>query len=464
MPRLPAGGIRAAARAGLVLALSIPGAPAAEPPPEVEIPGPAQPEAPRPGAEAPARPAQPASAIPAVSTRQVDEAIAKGVEWLKRKQLPDGSFGATGPGPAYGGKPNEKVAVYHNQPGIAALCLHALLKSDVPPKDPAVVKGFQFLNAYIANKTHQISTYDLGVSLMAIEAMYEALVKDRLAQQGKQVLERPGDFKEPRYTPSARDQQFCQEIVTWLYRNQTRDGGWRYGDRFKVVGSPEDISATQIVMLGLKSAGRMKLSVNTAVVRRTLGFVMRSQEPDGPKVQRRPDAKPGDRFTYASMGEDRARGWAYEKASEIPGELAVTGSMTTAGITTLLICKSLLASQLTKKESAEIDQCVWDGFAWLAQHWSVVQNPGGTRGHILYYLYGIERVGTLGLYTKIVSHDWYAEGSAVLVRIQRADGSWETQTEVPPCDVIETCLALLFLRRSTVPIGDVLTPRVATPE
>jgi hypothetical protein len=299
---------------------------------------------------------------------------------------------------------------------------------------------------------------------MAIEAMYESLVKDRLAQQGKQILERPGDFKEPRYTPSAHDQQFCMELVNRLYRAQSREGGWRYGERFRVVGSEEDISATQIVMLGLKSASRMKLPVNSAVVRRAMGFVMRSQEADGPKVLRKPDAKPADRGTYASLGEDRARGWAYEKKSDVPGELVPCGSMTTAGIATILICKSILGTQLSTKESADADRCIWDGFAWLSQNWSVVKNPGSIpRPHMMYYLYGIERVGTLGLYRKIVTHDWYNEGAYVITRIQQPDGSWNTRSEADPCDVIDTCLALLFLRRSTVPIGDVLAPRVFTP-
>jgi hypothetical protein len=288
-----------------------------------------------------------------------------------------------------------------------------------------------------------------------VEALYEGTYKALLKKQGKKVEDRPGDFKEPKYTPAPNDAQFCSDLLKRLSRSQTRDGGWRYGEGFAIVGSEEDISATQIVMLGMKAASRMKLPVDPACVRRAMGFVMRSQERDGPQVPRPANFKPDDRSIYASAGEDRARGWAYEKKSENAHELAVTGSMTTAGVATLLICKSLLAPQLSKKEAAEVDQAVWDGFAWLSQNWTVLQNPGTLRSHF-YYLYGLERVGTLGLYKQIGEHSWYVEGAIVLVALQDASGRWDTKREVNPSDLFDTCFALLYLRRGTVPVGDIL--------
>jgi hypothetical protein len=392
---------------------------------------------------------------PVALEKAVGEAITKGVAWLKKRQDVDGSFGVSGQGPTYGGGGN----AYNNKPGIAALSLLALLKSEVPPNDPVITKGFKYLYGHVGQKGNKISCYEMGVTLMAVETLYEATYKHLLKKSGRKVTARPGEFKEPKYSPSPSDAKFCLDLLKRLYRNQTKEGGWRYGEGFAIVGSPEDISATQIVMLGIKSAHRMRVPVDLNVVKRAMDFVMKSQETEGPTVPRPANITKDDRSTYASTGEDRARGWAYEKESENAHELAVTGSMTTAGIATLLISKSIIGRRIPKKESAAVDQAIWDGFAWLTTHWSVMRNPGTSRSHF-YYLYGIERVGTLGMYKQIGKHPWYAEGAQVLVRLQKDSGCWDSKREVSPSDLFDTCFALLFLRRGTVPIGDVLRPRV----
>lgn len=385
--------------------------------------------------------------------KAVGKAIDKGVEWLKKQQKTDGSFGDSS-GPTYG--PGQ---AYHNRPGITALCLLALLKSDVEPADPVIMKGFKHIYDYAGQKGNLISNYDLGVILMAIESLYEGMVKARMKKEGKKTTERPGDFKEPKYSLSGTDVRFCSDLLKRIYDNQTKEGGWRYGQGFGIVGSDEDISATQIVLLGIKSAHRMRLVVNESAVKKAMDFVLRSQEKDGPKVERPSDARPGDRGTYASLGDDRARGWAYEKKSDKKEELTVNGSMTCGGITCLLIAKSILGKAIGKKENERVDQCVWDGFAWLYTNWSMTENPKAGRNRGYYYLYGVERVATLGCYEKIGKHYWYKEGAEKLVKDQQGDGHWDQKDDIAPCDIIDTCLALLFLKRGTVPIGDVMTPR-----
>ena len=132
--------------------------------------------------------------------------------------------------------------------------------------------------------------------------------------------------------------------------------------------------------------------------------------------------------------------------------------MTSAGITTLLVGRSILGKRIGKKEQAKITQCVWDGFAWLSSHWTMMENPEVDRSHY-YYLYGVERIAALGMYEKIGKHYWYKEGAFVLLKQQYSDGHWDTRKEVAPSDINDTCFALLFLRRGTVPIGDVMTGR-----
>lgn len=390
---------------------------------------------------------------PAEFRKNVSNAIDRGVDWLKQRQKPAGDFGES-MGPTYGpGK------AYPNKPGITAFVLLALLKSDVPHNDPIITKGLGFLQEYVGQRGNTISNYDRGVILMALEAFHESGAAEILRRKGQKTSERIGDFKEPKYTPSPQIQGFVQGLVKPLQEEQTKAGGWRYGRGFSLVGSEEDISCTQIVLLGLKSATRMKSSVDPASFRKAMDYVLRAQEKDGPKVERPPDYTPGDRGTYASLGSDRARGWAYIKQGSKSEEEKVCGSMTCAGIGSLLIAKSIFGKSLGKKLVEEVDQGIYDGFAWLSTHWSVEENPVIGKGRHFYHLYGIERVGTLGMFEKISGRVWYPEGAEVLLAGQKKDGCWDNADEIVPTDILDTCYALLFLRRGTASVGDVITGR-----
>ena len=79
-----------------------------------------------------------------------------------------------------------------------------------------------------------------------------------------------------------------------------------------------------------------------------------------------------------------------------------------------------------------------DSRNWLDTHFSVKRNPGG--GHLLYYLYGMERVGYLTRKEQFGDHWWYLEGARHLLKAQKK-GAWG--------DEVNTSFALLFLRRAT---------------
>ena len=47
------------------------------------------------------------------------------------------------------------------------------------------------------------------------------------------------------------------------------------------------------------------------------------------------------------------------------------------------------------------------------------------------------------------SHRWYSEMGQELLNRQRTDGSWRTRESARGHDVLDTCFALLFLKRAT---------------
>jgi hypothetical protein len=116
----------------------------------------------------------------------------------------------------------------------------------------------------------------------------------------------------------------------------------------------------------------------------------------------------------------------------------------TVGATGALVIYDYILGKDWKK-----DQDVLDGLAWEDANFTVAENPKHPKKHHLYYLYGLERAGMLFGTEKVGTHPWYSEGATYLLQEQGADGAWE--------NAIDTCFAILFLRRATRPL-------VETPE
>jgi len=108
-----------------------------------------------------------------------------------------------------------------------------------------------------------------------------------------------------------------------------------------------------------------------------------------------------------------------------------------------------------RPDAAPVQTALYDGLAWLKTNWSAFANPqpGGRddrSGYHIYYLYAVERaMDLLGLRT-IDKHVWYSEMGQELLNRQFEDGHWGTGTTHEPNDILDTCFALLFLRRAHV--------------
>lgn len=66
----------------------------------------------------------------------------------------------------------------------------------------------------------------------------------------------------------------------------------------------------------------------------------------------------------------------------------------------------------------------------------------------LYALWSIERVGVLYHLRKIHDKEWYPWGVDLLLKSQQQDGAWRVGEYWQATDFIDTCFALLFLRRA----------------
>jgi hypothetical protein len=240
------------------------------------------------------------------------------------------------------------------------------------------------------------------------------------------------------------------------------------------ITGPEDLSNTQYVLLALWAGTRHGFEIDPDVLESMADRLLAWQEADGPRVQRRWDPPRAPTATgYHTVDRpagavDRARGFGYT-----PGERP-TGSMTTAGLSSLAILKAMLVEKgnLDPKLRMRIDTGIWDAIAWLARHFSVGENPNAGATWHYYYLYGLERACVIAGKTHLGERDWYREGAEMLIRAQKEDGRWSTGRFGPRgmgapgiwMDLLDSCFALLFLKRAALePTEPILPPAPITP-
>ena len=376
-------------------------------------------------------PKRDAKEIPGVDQRRVDEAIRKGIEYLKVAGSP---------------------AWHHIVSNSDELILYTFGVADVPPSDPE----FKALWGRILEEPPP-RTYKAALQAMLLEEL------DRVKYQSRIVT--------------------CGQF---LVDNQCGNGQWSYGE--PVPGGPGDVPSTDPVASGGRNKVGERTSFETRVKPKVLKKVVVRRTGEGPATGDNSNSQYAalglracfdagvviprettlrakkwwvesqhrerkDSDDVATGGSGPARGWCYDQKDAHPAY----GSMTAGAVGALVIYDYILGKDYKR------DPAVKSGLAWLGRNFSVTENPGPPEFHggglnHYYYLYALERVGVLYDTPKIGDRPWYADGAKVILDQQRPDGSWEGGSH----PVWDTCYAILFLKRATrplVPSVDGLKPR-----
>jgi len=217
-----------------------------------------------------------------------------------------------------------------------------------------------------------------------------------------------------------RDRELIERNIQWLIKAQQRgDGGWAYGQENGI----SDESNSQFAVLALWEASKLGIDIPTETLRRGRNYWLGQMLPGGT--------------------------WGYR------GDRTPRGSMTCAGIASLVILEDALAS-LDASVQGERIQCCGGGSAergfdpaaslqWLANNFSVNDNPG-YREWYMYYMYALERVGRMTGQRFIGNHDWYREGSEAILRRRNTIGG-KMPAGGAESEIAATAMALLFLSK-----------------
>lgn len=285
--------------------------------------------------------------------------------------------------------------------GLTAYAGYCLLKMGLPRDHPAVRRARAFV---LANPTPY--TYSRSCELLFLCTLHEPELLEVIEER-------------------------LDELLDW----QEGSGLWAYPVHPGGGVPPHDLSNTLYVALALRACEASGVDVPDRTWTRLLDGTLRCFEGvDGRAAPRGGD--PGAGFSYRPHGNP-------------------TGSMTTAGVSVIEMCTQGLGGELPGRVRSEALRTRRAGLVWLADRTSWGENPGQGSHHHYFFVYGMERVGSILGLERVGDVNWYWDGASWLVRAQLRSGGWGGDE-----NFVDTILALLFLRRASAPsTGPASDPR-----
>ena len=315
------------------------------------------------------------------------KALADGVEYLRKVQLPTGSFSAS---PRVGIGPTLIAAI-------------GLLRADVKLDDPLLARTLAFIeqsihdDGGIYSEGGRLACYESCVGLVCFSLANKAAGDGRYDE----VVAKAEKF--------VRGAQYNE--VNGAKREDENFGGVGYGSD---QSTRPDLSNTQFFIEALREVGADE---DDQAIQDALVFVSRCQNlesEDNPVAGQSRGDDGGFFYTFVSPDENPA-------GQEVSGGLRSYGSMTYAGL------KSLIYAGLTEDDPRVKAAC-----QWIADNYTTTENPGlGKRG--LYYYYNtfskcLQVMNRDTITDKDgVEHNWRAELIETLALAQNIDGSWSNE-------------------------------------
>ncbi|HLY10989.1 MAG TPA: hypothetical protein VKW04_16935, partial [Planctomycetota bacterium] len=203
--------------------------------------------------------------------------------------------------------------------------------------------------------------------------------------------------------------------------------------RKRKPGPPNgDNSNSQYAALGIRACIDASIDVDPSVLQRARQWWLRSQHGDG--------------------------GWGYNDKGDNGGTTNDTGvSNDSYGSMTVGATGAMCIYDYYMGLPYKTDTSVIKGADWIGKNFDVTKNPKKTRFAYLYYLYGLERAGMLVGVDRFGQNEWYPDGANQLLSTQTGAGSWGGTDTFPKETNVDTCFAILFLRRGTAPLKPVAT-------
>jgi squalene-hopene/tetraprenyl-beta-curcumene cyclase len=318
--------------------------------------------------------------------KEWDHVADKAIAYLKEHQGPDGAWSED------------------KSPGVTGIALTGMLQTGkVTAKDPAAEKALKYIESLINRKEGhiagkdpkvQLKNYVTCVNVMALQAAdrdsYKQVVDDAVKFL-KNLQWDEGEGKDP------KDDFY---------------GGAGYDSK-----SRPDLSNTQFFIDSLVAAGVPK---DDPALKKAMIFVKRCQNYKGEGSDQPWQSKIDDgSFIYSPAAGGQT------KSQDQPGpdgSLPGYGSMTYAGIKSMIYCGATKDDPRVKR-----------AYEWIQKNYSIEKNPGmpdvRAKWGLFYYYHTMAKTLDVMGVDEVQDasgnkHDWRADITAALAKLQKPDGSW----------------------------------------
>jgi hypothetical protein len=403
----------------------------------------------------------------------INSAVARGVQFLRNSQNPSGGWGKGSKAGSDGG-----WAV-----GYAALAGITLIECGVPPADPSIQAAARGVRSYVYELD---TTYEVALAILFLDRLGEK--NDRKLIQllaGRLIAGQSSTggwgYKLP--NKSKQDVDLLVAALRKLSPAQPYTGpGLRERPRSLGVcikecddlpprppAPPFDFNKARQAALRDLPVALKRLSVFVDVAQLILedpkdkGWDASFPTTDNSNTHfatlalwaaRKYDVPTDRSFAMlanryrTSQNADGTWSYAYVKNGENGGP----GAMTCVALLGLAIGHVLNADPAVRPEK---DPRVINAFTALSK---LVDEPAGridnrpppeSKGG-LYFFWGMERIAVLYDLRQLDKKDWYLWGAEILLCHQSPDGSWQKGGYHGEHPVLNTCFALLFLRRANL--------------
>jgi len=315
----------------------------------------------------------------------------KAKAYLAKTQAEDGSWG---PAP--------------QNRGMTGVVVTGLLRTGTSPDDAPAARGIAFIESLINEKEGHIAgkenpavvNYATSINVMALAAANKG-------EKYKAVIGNAAKY--------LRAYQWDEDTG-----NKNKDSDYYGGAGYAGGKSRPDLSNTAFFLEALKSSGA---GSDDPAFRKALVFVSRCQNLKSEFNNAEWAGKNNDgsfAYTGANGGENR-------RSDDTKDDMAGYGSMTYAGIKSMIYCGV-----------GKDDERMKTAIAWIRKNYTLDANPGmpganSQRGLYYYYHTFAKTMDALGedefTDDKGVKHNWRADLLAALAKRQQPDGSWKNDND-----------------------------------
>ena len=317
--------------------------------------------------------------------------VQKAAAFAKKSQNEDGSWG---PAP--------------QNRGVTGVLVTGLIRTGANPEDEPVTKGIKYIESLVNVKEGHIAGNDNPIQVNYVTSInLMALAAANKADKYKTVIGNAAKY--------LKSYQWDEEVG-----NKKQDSDYYGGAGYAGGKSRPDLSNTAFFLEALKAAGTSK---DDPAFKKALVFVGRCQNFKSEFNTAEWAAKNNDgsfAYTGANGGENR-------RSEDTKGDMAGYGSMTYAGIKSMIYCGV-----------GRDDDRMKMALGWIKKNYTLDSNPGmpgpnSQRGLYYYYHTFAKTMDALGMDefedAKGVKHDWRADLNAALAKRQEPDGSWKNEND-----------------------------------